>query len=122
MGIAALIIGIVAVILGLVPACGLIFGLPPAIVGLILGIIDVKKKGKANQPKGVGLIGLILNVVAIIVIVIWTVIIGAKAKDASQDMEGFMEEMKEGIEQASVEMKEAATEAEKAAAEAESTE
>ena len=56
MGIAALVIGIVAVIIGFIPGCGII-ALLPAIVGLILGIIEVKKKSKAGQPKGKGMAG-----------------------------------------------------------------
>ncbi|MHC4655160.1 MAG: hypothetical protein ACYS91_09090 [Planctomycetota bacterium] len=79
MGLAAMIIGIVAVILGIIPGCGLVFGLPPAIVGLILGIVDVKKKSKAKQPKGMGMAGLVLNAVAIVFIILWTLIFAAGA-------------------------------------------
>jgi len=74
MGLAAMIIGIVAVILGIIPGCGLVFGLPPAIVGLILGIVDVKNKSKAKQPKGMGMAGVVLNAVAIVFIILWTLI------------------------------------------------
>ncbi len=88
MGIAAMIIGIVAVVLGIIPGCGLVFGLPPAIVGLILGILDVKKKSKVQQPKGMGMAGVVLNAVAIVFIIVWTLIIatgGAVAIDAIED-------------------------------------
>ncbi|GAG31945.1 unnamed protein product [marine sediment metagenome] len=74
MGLAAMIIGIVAVVLGIIPGCGLVFGLPPAIVGLILGIVDVKKKSKAKQPKGMGMAGVVLNAVAIVFIILWTLV------------------------------------------------
>jgi len=76
MGIAALVIGIIAVVFGFIPFCGY-FALLPAIVGLILGIIDVKNKSKAQQPKGKGMAGVVLNAVAIIVILLWTLVIGA---------------------------------------------
>ncbi len=79
MGLAAMVIGIVAVVLGIIPGCGLVFGLPPAIVGLILGIVDVKKKSKAQQPKGMGMAGVVLNAVAIVFILLWTLVIGAGA-------------------------------------------
>ena len=74
MGLAAMIIGIVAVILGIIPGCGLVFGLPPAIVGLILGIVDVTKKLKAKQPKGQGMAGIALNAAAIVFIILWTLV------------------------------------------------
>ena len=74
MGLAAMIIGIVAVVLGIIPGCGLVFGLPPAIVGLILGIVDVRKKSKAQQPKGKGMAGVVLNAVAIVFIILWTLV------------------------------------------------
>ncbi|MHC4088388.1 MAG: hypothetical protein ACYSWZ_25700 [Planctomycetota bacterium] len=76
MGLAAMIIGIVAVILGFIPVCGMI-ALVPAIVGLILGIIEVKKKSQAKQPKGMGMAGVVLNAVAIVFIILWTVVIAA---------------------------------------------
>ncbi len=76
MGLAAMIIGIIAVVLGFIPFCGY-FALLPAIVGLILGIVDVKQKSKAKQPKGQGMAGIVLNAVAIIVILLWTLVFAA---------------------------------------------
>ena len=90
MGLAAMIIGIIAVVLGFIPFCGY-FALLPAIVGLILGILDVKKKSKAQQPKGKGMAGIVLNAVALIVILLWTLIFaagGAAAIDAMEEIEG----------------------------------
>ena len=88
MGLAAMIIGIIAVVLGFIPFCGY-FALLPAIVGLILGIVDVKKKSKAQQPKGQGMAGIVLNAVAIIVILLWTLVIGAGAVVTSDLIEDF---------------------------------
>ena len=45
MGIAALVLGIVSIIIAFVPFCGIIAFLP-ALVGLILGIIDLVIKNK----------------------------------------------------------------------------
>ncbi len=90
MGLAAMIIGIVAVVLGFIPFCGY-FALRPAIIGFILGILDVKKKSAAQQPKGKGMAGIVLNAVALIVILLWTLIFaagGAAAIDAIEEIEG----------------------------------
>jgi hypothetical protein len=72
-----MIIGIVSAILGFVPFCNY-FATLPAVVGLILGIVDVVQKNKKQQPgKGVGIAGIILNAAAIILILLWTFVIAA---------------------------------------------
>jgi len=78
MGIASMVIGIVAAVLAFVPLCGY-FAFLPAIVGLILGIIDVAMKGKAQKPKGQGITGIALNAVAIFIIALWTLVFAASA-------------------------------------------
>ena len=88
MGLAAMVIGIVAVVLGFIPFCGY-FALLPAIVGLILGIIDVKNKSKAKQPKGMGMAGVVLNAVALIVILLWTLVFAAGGAVAIDQIEDF---------------------------------
>jgi len=87
MGLAAMIIGIIAVVLGFIPFCGY-FALLPAIVGLILGIVDVKQKSKAKQPKGQGMAGIVLNAVAIIVILLWTLVFATGAVVTLEPIEG----------------------------------
>ena len=86
MGLAAMIIGIVAVVFGFIPFCGY-FALLPAIIGLILGIVDVKKKSTAKQPKGTGMAGIVLNAVAIIVILLWTLVFAAGGAVAIDSIE-----------------------------------
>ena len=76
MGLAAKIIGIIDVVLGFITFLGMI-ALVPAIIGLILGIVDVTKKLKAKQPKGKGMVGIVLNALAIIVILLWTLVFAA---------------------------------------------
>lgn len=88
MGIASLIVGVVALITAFIPLCGMI-AFVPAIVGLILGIINVMKRGKANLPKGVGIAGIILNIAAVAVIIIWVVFAVAAAPDAADVLEGL---------------------------------
>lgn len=82
MGIASMVIGIVAAILGFVPFCNY-FAALPAVVGLVLGIVDIVLKGKKEQPKGVGIAGVALNGVAILLIIAWTSLFAATAAAAS---------------------------------------
>ena len=74
MGVAALVLGIISVVLGFIPLCGII-ALVPAIVGLILGIIDLVRKKKASEKFGKALAGLICSAVAIVVIIAYYVLV-----------------------------------------------
>lgn len=78
LGIASLVVGIVAAIIGMIPLCGAI-AFVPAVVGLILGIINVKARGKANLPKGVGMAGIILNIAAVAFILLYLFVFTAGA-------------------------------------------
>lgn len=75
MGIAALILGIISIIIGFIPLCGSI-ALLPAIIGLILGIVDTVLKSKKGEKKGVSIAGLVLSAIAIVIIVFWVFIFG----------------------------------------------
>lgn len=68
MEIASLILGIVSVIGGFVPIFNIIL-LIPAIIGLILGIVArAKRKKEQNKSKGMDIIGIIFNAIALVVI------------------------------------------------------
>jgi len=90
MGIAAMVIGIISAILAFIPLCGYI-AFVPAVIGLILGIIDVKKKSKKNLPKGQGMAGIILNAIAIVIIFVWTMVVAVKTKEIAKDFPGGFE-------------------------------
>ena len=117
MGIAALVIGILSAIMGFVPLCGVI-ALVPALVGLALGIVDVMKKSKQQQPKGVGLAGIILNAAAIAIIVIWSLVFAKAVKEGApqiqQALEAASAEMAAEMEKAAAEIEGMASEAENA--------
>lgn len=70
MGIASLVLGIVSLVVAWIPCVGSVAFLP-ALVGLILGIIDVVKKSKAKAPKGIGLAGTICSGIALLFIGIY---------------------------------------------------
>ena len=85
MGVAALVLGIVAVIVSFIPFCGT-WAIVPAIVGLVLGIVDWTKKKKANEPKGKAVAGTVCSAVAIVIIAIWWMIAGAAANKVSKEL------------------------------------
>lgn len=109
MGIAAIIIGIISAILAFIPVCGVIAFLP-AVVGIILGIVDVVQKGKKQLPKGIGIAGIILNVVAILIIAGWLIFIRANADTIGERMKTAVEQVQKQAEQAQKQAEQAAEE------------
>lgn len=81
MGVASLVLGIISAIIGFVPFCGT-FALIPAIIGLILGIVDWVKQSKAGNPKGKSIAGTILSAIAIAVIMFYWIAVGAAVRNA----------------------------------------
>ena len=81
MGVASLVIGIVAVVLSFIP-CVNWFAFVPAIVGLILGACGLSSAKKQNQPTGKAVAGIVLNILACAWIVIWGCLFGAAAAAA----------------------------------------
>ena len=86
MGVAALVLGIIAAVISFIPLCGT-WAIIPAIVGLVLGIIDWTKKKKEDAPKGKAIAGVICSAVAIVIICVWWMLAGAAAKKAGEALE-----------------------------------
>ena len=85
MGVAALVLGIIAVIISFIPLCGT-WAIIPAIVGLVLGIIDWVKKGKAGEKKGKAIAGTICSGVAIVIIIAWWALFGLAANKVAKEL------------------------------------
>lgn len=98
MGIAALVLGIIGLIISFIPFCGIIAFLP-CLVGLALGIADIAVKGKRGQPKTMGIVGTVLNGVALVIIVVWSVFIAAGTAEAISDP-AFQQNIQKAIEDA----------------------
>ena len=69
MGIAALVIGIVSLLIAWIPCIGII-AIIPALVGLVLGIVDIVNKSKKKEPISIGVAGTICCGVSLICIVL----------------------------------------------------
>lgn len=89
MGVAALVLGIISIIIGFIPLCGSVAFIP-ALIGLILGIVDIVKKSKTEEKKGISIAGTILSGLAIIIILYWVFIVGA-AVNSEEFRETFNE-------------------------------
>lgn len=87
MGVAALVLGILSAIVCWIPFCN-VWAIVPAVVGLILGIIDwVKKKKNPEKKKGLAIAGTICSGIAIVIIIIEIAVIGAAANKAAKAIE-----------------------------------
>lgn len=92
MGVASLVIGIIALILGFVPLCGII-ALVPAIIGLILGIVDAVRKSKTSEKKGMAIAGIVLCAISIVVIIGYYVLFVAAAASSTGDLNNLANEL-----------------------------
>ncbi|SFT83504.1 Protein of unknown function [Actinopolyspora lacussalsi subsp. righensis] len=74
LGTAALVLGIIGVVLSLIPGIGII-AWPVVIVGIILGIIGIRKvsQGRATNKKA-AITGTILSGVGLVICIIWAIL------------------------------------------------
>lgn len=96
LGVAALVIGIVGVLIALVPFMfwlGAILGL----LALIFGIIGMGKanKGEATN-KGSALTGVITGALAIVISIVWVVVLATAVKDVAEEIEKENDKLKSG--------------------------
>lgn len=94
MGVAALVLGIISLLIGFIPVVGAIAFIP-ALIGLVLGIVEIVKKSKANQPKAMGIAGTVLSAIAIVIIIFWVFIVGTATYEIVNNPEDFMEALNE---------------------------
>ncbi len=76
MGVAALVLGIVSIIVACIP-CGGFVAVIPATVGLILGIVDTVQKSKKKEPRGMSIAGIVLTSISLVIIILWVFVLGA---------------------------------------------
>ena len=73
MGVASLVLGIICILVAFIPVCNWFVALP-ALIGFILGLVNVCGKKKPDKSKGPGIAGLILNILSLLAIVGWLII------------------------------------------------
>ncbi len=66
MGVAALIMGIISVVVAFIPCLGLL-AFFTAIVAIVLGAIGISQASKASSPKGLSAGGLVTGVLALLI-------------------------------------------------------
>jgi len=66
MGVAALIMGIISIVVAFIPCIGLL-AFFTAIVAIVLGAIGISQASRAQAPRGMGLGGLITGALALVI-------------------------------------------------------
>lgn len=94
MAILSLVLGIVALFIGLVPCLGVWFAVPLAFVGLVLGVIALFMAGTPDangnpKPRGMAIAGTGMSIVALLVSVAWfltqAAAVGAASEQAARE-------------------------------------
>lgn len=81
MAVASLVLGIISLIIGFIPFCGMI-AFVPAIIALILGIVAIVQNKKKGEGIGMAVAGTILSALAVIIMFFWFVVLGAAVGNA----------------------------------------
>jgi hypothetical protein len=76
-GIAGLVLGILAIPLGIIP-CTFVFGLVFGVIGIVFGTVAYTQAKKANGPVGLATGALTVSVVGTCIALIWTLAVVSK--------------------------------------------
>jgi len=82
MGVASLVMGILALVVCWIPCFGA-WALLFAILGIIFGAVGIVKAKKTNTGKGQSIAGLVCSIVATTVVVLWIFVFAAAANEAA---------------------------------------
>ena len=91
MGIAGMILGILAVVFAIIPIIGWIISIPCLLIGLPLSIIGLLQNRKRGHGYGMAIAGIVTNVVAIVVVILWIFLFVASTEVTDVEL-GFMAE------------------------------
>ncbi|MCE3227120.1 MAG: hypothetical protein K0S32_1671 [Bacteroidetes bacterium] len=100
MGIAGMILGIVAIIVSFVPCFGW-WAIVLAVVGLVLSVVSMSQAKKAGASKGMAIAGMICSILAIIIGSIWVFLIAKGADMAAEAIQnsGALDSLNKAMDQ-----------------------
>ena len=85
MAIAGMVLGIVGVIFAFIPVVGAFISFPCIAVGLPLSIVGLVRNRKQEQRTGMAIAGIATNAVALVVVIVWVVALGAFISGVNDD-------------------------------------
>jgi hypothetical protein len=88
LGIASLAVGAVGLVLALIPCVGLVFGLPVAVVGLLLGVAAlIVAFARGGQGLAFPISGAAVSLVAMVIPLIWWLVIARTARRGLEEVQ-----------------------------------
>lgn len=101
LGVAGLVVGIVAILFSFIPCLGM-WAIVPAIVGIVLSAVSISHANKANAQKGVAVGGLVCSIIAAAIAAYWiyiAVYMVSNTPDLIREMKesGAMDSLNEAI-------------------------
>ena len=100
LGIAGLILGIIAFPVAFIPCIG-IFALIPGVLGIILSIIAYSQANRVDAAKGLIIAALVISIIVTCVASIWVLFLSTAANEGNRyihKFEKFSKEFEEGFE------------------------
>jgi hypothetical protein len=92
LGIASLILAILALIFSFIPCFGY-FAIAPAALAILFGALGLVQASKANAPRGLILSGLIIGIIAFLIAGAWGLLISGGTNSTDYIEEEFVEEL-----------------------------
>ncbi|MGG5505450.1 MULTISPECIES: DUF4190 domain-containing protein [unclassified Myroides] len=92
LGILALVAGIIALPSSFIPCFGLV-ALIVAVVAIVLGILTISSAKKNNEPKGLGVAGLVLGAISFVIILAWGALFATVTTAAIKNIDDMQKEM-----------------------------
>jgi membrane-bound ClpP family serine protease len=98
LGIAGLVLGIIALIISFIPCLGM-YALVPGIVAIVLSAIGLSQASKANAAKGLTIAALVISILGTSIAAWQFIVLRAAADKIEQGVEGWTDELQDAIEE-----------------------
>lgn len=97
LGIAGLVVGIVALLISFIPCVG-VFALVPGIIAIVLSSIGLSQANKNNGEKGIIIAGLVVSILSTIIAAVWAIFMTQGARELNKLKNEFEKETLEQLE------------------------
>lgn len=97
LGIAGLVLGIIALVISFIPCLGM-YALVPGIIAIVLSAVGLSQAAKANASRGLLIAALIVSILGTSIAAWQFMLLRTAADKIEENVEGWSEELKDAIE------------------------